>query len=71
MRCHYDVLRLTRDCSDDDIKKSYRKLALQWHPGKYVMLLNKRGRHWLWLIAVATFTPSRKNSWSAIFTPMV
>lgn len=34
MRCHYDVLRLTRDCSDDDIKKSYRKLALQWHPDK-------------------------------------
>lgn len=33
MRCHYDVLGLSRDCGDDDIKKSYRKLALQWHPG--------------------------------------
>lgn len=30
--CHYDVLGLERDASDEDIKRVYRKLALFWHP---------------------------------------
>lgn len=34
MKCHYDVLGLARDATRDEIKKSYRKLALQWHPDK-------------------------------------
>ncbi|XP_021175374.2 dnaJ homolog subfamily C member 21 isoform X1 [Fundulus heteroclitus] len=34
MRCHYDVLGVKRDAGDDDLKKSYRKLALKWHPDK-------------------------------------
>lgn len=34
MKCYYEVLGLLRDASDEDIKKSYRKLALQWHPDK-------------------------------------
>ncbi|KAG8599118.1 hypothetical protein GDO81_002881 [Engystomops pustulosus] len=34
MRCHYEVLGLRRDCTDDDLKKAYRKLALKWHPDK-------------------------------------
>jgi len=38
MKCHYDVLGLAKDCSDEDIKKSYRKLALQWHPGKDTLM---------------------------------
>lgn len=33
MKCHYEVLGVARDADDDDIKKSYRKLALKWHPG--------------------------------------
>lgn len=33
-RCCYEVLELERDASDDQIKKSYRKLALKWHPDK-------------------------------------
>jgi len=46
MRCHYDVLGLTKDCGDEDIKKSYRKLALLWHPGKYIAAhYIQRGRH--------------------------
>lgn len=33
-RCYYEVLEVERDANDDQIKKSYRKLALKWHPDK-------------------------------------
>uniref|UniRef100_A0A803V1P2 DnaJ heat shock protein family (Hsp40) member B8 n=1 Tax=Ficedula albicollis TaxID=59894 RepID=A0A803V1P2_FICAL len=31
---YYKVLGLQEDASQDDIKKSYHKLALKWHPDK-------------------------------------
>ena len=34
MRCHYDVLGVARDAEDAELKKAYRKLALEWHPDK-------------------------------------
>ncbi|XP_072309324.1 dnaJ homolog subfamily C member 21 isoform X2 [Eucyclogobius newberryi] len=34
MRCHYEVLGVKRDAGDVDLKKTYRKLALKWHPDK-------------------------------------
>jgi hypothetical protein len=34
MRCHYEVLEVARDADADVIRKSYRKLALVWHPDK-------------------------------------
>ncbi|KAJ7986835.1 hypothetical protein DPEC_G00332530 [Dallia pectoralis] len=34
MKCHYEVLGVKRDATDDDLKKVYRKLALKWHPDK-------------------------------------
>ena len=31
-RDYYEVLGLSKGASDDEIKKSYRKLAKQYHP---------------------------------------
>eukprot|EP00038_Savillea_parva_P025744 m.49299 g.49299 ORF g.49299 m.49299 type:complete len:714 (+) comp7102_c1_seq2:511-2652(+) len=34
MRCHYDVLGVELDATDAELKKAYRRKALQWHPDK-------------------------------------
>lgn len=38
MRCLYEVLDIERSASDSEVKKAYRKLALKWHPGKFIDL---------------------------------
>ncbi|XP_077222883.1 DNAJ heat shock N-terminal domain-containing protein [Tasmannia lanceolata] len=35
-RCLYEILDLNRDCSQEEIRSSYRKLALQLHPDKLI-----------------------------------
>ncbi|KAJ4958154.1 hypothetical protein NE237_025265 [Protea cynaroides] len=31
---YYNILKLDRNATDEDLKKSYRKLAMKWHPDK-------------------------------------
>ena len=31
---YYEILSMSRDCSQDDIKKAFRKLALKYHPDR-------------------------------------
>jgi len=31
---HYEILGVTRDVSEDGLRKAYKKLALRWHPDK-------------------------------------
>lgn len=33
-RDYYDILGVPKGASEDDIKKSYRKLAMKWHPDR-------------------------------------
>ena len=31
---YYSILKVPKTATDDDLKKAYRKLAMEWHPDK-------------------------------------
>ena len=33
-RCYYEILGVERDAAEEEIKKSYRRLAMQYHPDR-------------------------------------
>ena len=33
---YYDILGLDKNCSQEDINKKFKKLALQYHPDRWV-----------------------------------
>ena len=35
---YYEILGIPREATEADIKKAYRKLAIQWHPVSFILL---------------------------------
>lgn len=39
---YYEILGLKEDCTPEDIRKAYKKLALKWHPVNNNIIFNNK-----------------------------
>ncbi|UJR38141.1 hypothetical protein I4U23_030819 [Adineta vaga] len=64
MRCHYEVLGVDQNATEDDLKKSYKKLALQWHPDKNLQQIAEAQKRFLEIrAAYEVLSDPRERSW--------
>lgn len=64
IRCHYEVLEVSRDAQDDELKKAYRKLALRWHPDKNADQLEEATERFKEIqAAYAVLSDAHERSW--------
>ena len=66
MMCHYEVLGVTTEATDSDLKKSYRKLALKWHPGKFRWNLAAIFSH-NWMFSIYVMSTSLNEQYGSIY----
>ncbi|CAF0881925.1 unnamed protein product [Adineta steineri] len=64
MRCHYEVLGVEQTANEDDLKKAYKKLALQWHPDKNLDQIAVAQKRFLEIrAAYEVLSDPRERSW--------
>ncbi|CAF1085171.1 unnamed protein product [Adineta ricciae] len=64
MRCHYEVLGVDQNATEDDLKKAYKKLALQWHPDKNPDRIAEAQQRFLEVrAAYEVLSDSRERAW--------
>ena len=42
---YYEVLKVGKQCTMDDLKKSYKRLAIKWHPLMNPLNWDKASKH--------------------------
>jgi DnaJ family protein A protein 5 len=61
---YYELLGVSRDADEDDIKRAYRKLALVWHPDKNAHRLDEATEKFKEIqAAYATLSDEHERSW--------
>ncbi|CAF1937704.1 unnamed protein product [Rotaria magnacalcarata] len=64
MQCHYEVLGVSQTATEEELKKAYKKLALQWHPDKNPDRIAEAKQHFLEIrAAYEVLSDPRERAW--------